>query len=166
MQRANHWFVAVEQSGELRVSGWNPRGRSRGGAKHLCGQTCLYKLVDEFIAHTVSARGASGETPVRTTGASSSGVKARNKSATKPVSPVVVAMPEIQPAYVDEYESSARLIPSPKQAGNPNAPAALQDAVAVAARDWRAEAWKREREREQNQGEHRARPLSRRRTFA
>jgi len=32
------------------VSGWNSRNRLRPGSKHLCGQTCLHKLVDEFMA--------------------------------------------------------------------------------------------------------------------
>jgi hypothetical protein len=73
---------------------------------------------------------------------------------------------EPQPAYIDEYESSARLIPTPERPGNLNVPVAAQDAAVFAVRNRRAEAWKREREREQNQSEHRSKPLSRRRTFA
>ncbi|MDE3200220.1 MAG: hypothetical protein KGN79_04800 [Acidobacteriota bacterium] len=172
MQGANHWFVAVEQRGELCVSGWNARGRSRAGAKHLCGQTCLYKLVDEFIVNTASARGVSTENPARP-------AVARNFSAKPASKPVVKTMPVAvntvaeshsvnapQPTYIDEYESSARLIPTPEVPGNPDTPASSQDAAASAARNWRAEAWKREREREQNQNEHRSKPMSRRRTFA
>ena len=55
-KQTNHWFVAYEQSGELRVSGWNSRNRLRPGAKHLCGQTCLHKLVDDFMARTIAVR--------------------------------------------------------------------------------------------------------------
>jgi hypothetical protein len=56
-KQTNHWFVAHEQGGELRVSGWNSRNRLRPGSKHLCGQTCLHKLVDEFMAKAIAVRG-------------------------------------------------------------------------------------------------------------
>ena len=55
-KQTNHWFVAYDQSGELRVSGWNSRNRLRPGSKHLCGQTCLHKLVDEFMARALAVR--------------------------------------------------------------------------------------------------------------
>src|SRR5579863_4638094 len=55
-RQTNHWFVACAHAGELRISGWSAGGRMKAGAKHLCGQTCLHKLLDEFIAGTVSNR--------------------------------------------------------------------------------------------------------------
>jgi len=55
-KQTNHWFVAYDQGGELRVSGWNTRNRLRPGSKHLCGQTCLHKLVDDFMAKALTAR--------------------------------------------------------------------------------------------------------------
>ncbi len=55
-RQTNHWFVAYEQGGELRVSGWSSRHRLRPGSKHLCGQTCLHKLVDEFMAKSIAVR--------------------------------------------------------------------------------------------------------------
>jgi hypothetical protein len=55
-KQTNHWFVAHENGGEMRVSGWNSRNRMRLGSKHLCGQTCLHKLVDDFMARDVAAR--------------------------------------------------------------------------------------------------------------
>ncbi len=55
-RQTNHWFVAYEQGGELRVSGWTSRHRLRPGSKHLCGQTCLHKLVDEFMAKSIAVR--------------------------------------------------------------------------------------------------------------
>ncbi len=58
-KQTNHWYVACEQGGELRVGGWNSRMRQRPGAKHLCGQTCLHKLVDEFMARASAERGTS-----------------------------------------------------------------------------------------------------------
>ena len=55
-RQTNHWFVAYEQGGELRVSGWTSRHRLRPDSKHLCGQTCLHKLVDEFMAKCIAVR--------------------------------------------------------------------------------------------------------------
>jgi hypothetical protein len=54
--QTNHWFVAYDQVEELRVSGWNTRNRLRPGYKHLCGQTCVHKLVDEFMARSFTTR--------------------------------------------------------------------------------------------------------------
>src|ERR1700691_2312672 len=59
-KQTNHWFVASEQGGELRLSGWNSRNRLRPGMKHLCGQTCLHKLVDEFMARAIAVRAPAG----------------------------------------------------------------------------------------------------------
>ncbi len=56
-RQTNHWFIAHEQGDELRISGWSSRNRLRPGFKHLCGQTCLHKLLDEFVARTLDARG-------------------------------------------------------------------------------------------------------------
>src|SRR6266567_5085845 len=55
-RQTNHWFVAYTHGSELRVTGWNANGRIRAGCKHLCGQTCLHKLLDEFIAGTMASR--------------------------------------------------------------------------------------------------------------
>jgi hypothetical protein len=53
-KQANHWFVAYEHAGELRVSGWKSRHCKRAGSRHLCGQACLHKLVDEFMAQSIA----------------------------------------------------------------------------------------------------------------
>ncbi len=55
-KQTNHWFVAYEQAGELRVSGWSSRNRLRPGTKHLCGQTCLHKLVDDYMARAIGQK--------------------------------------------------------------------------------------------------------------
>ncbi|MGP8251865.1 MAG: hypothetical protein ACLQHF_07505, partial [Terracidiphilus sp.] len=55
-RQTNHWFVSYELGGELRMSGWSSRHRLRPGSKHLCGQTCLHKLVDEFMAKSIAVR--------------------------------------------------------------------------------------------------------------
>ena len=151
-KQTNHWFVAYEQGAELRVSGWNAHNRLRPGTKHLCGQTCLHKLMDDFMARTIAVR------------------------------PQLAAMDEIDDempaaptdtrltasAEPDEFESSARLLtsvapvaPSPLPRAQaelvtmPARPQAqeltlpLDEASRYASRHWRAEAWERERERAQ-----------------
>lgn len=52
----NHWFVAYNQAGELRLRGWNPRNRLHPGSKHLCGETCVHTLVDDYMAKALAAR--------------------------------------------------------------------------------------------------------------
>jgi hypothetical protein len=147
-KHTNHWFVVYEQGGELRVSGWSSRNRFRPGTKHLCGQICLHKLVDDFMARAIDQKGAAPaevETSAARTDASLTS----------------------RAAYDDvEFESSARLItPSPATLPIPaHKPAAELVAMAgkqgsdtviplpneprYASRNWRAEAWERERERE------------------
>ena len=145
-KQTNHWFVACEQAGELRVSGWNSRNRLRAGSKHLCGQTCLHKLLDEFLARTVEGRPA-------------------------PDAAVAIEQPEVEASVtpkrtVIEEESSARVI-TPPAVPERIAPAALlamparvaeaprpivmprrEESATDAARRRRAEAWERERARE------------------
>ncbi len=97
-RQTNHWFVAYEQGGELRVSGWNSRQRLRPGSKHLCGQTCLHKLVDEFMAKSISVRAR------RTAESAEAEPQPRQASDTSLIAGSAFA----------EGESSARLIAPPK----------------------------------------------------
>jgi hypothetical protein len=55
-KHANHWFEAFEHEGELRIRGLVPTKTTRPGLKHLCGQTCLHRLVDDFLAGNLSSR--------------------------------------------------------------------------------------------------------------
>ena len=180
-RQTNHWFVAYEQGGELRVSGWTSRHRLKAEAKHLCGQTCLHKLIDEYIAksHAVRAQRSSdaAESELDTTAATDTSL--------------------LNPAAV-EVESSARLVPAAKPAARPGPalatkpgpiaarPAVPQPEIAAvpapaisndlpplppdtlryASRRWHAEAWERERERELRAGENRSDTAGRRRTSA
>jgi hypothetical protein len=151
-KQTNHWFVAYEYGAELRVSGWSSRNRLRPGSKHLCGQTCLHKLVDDFMARALSAR------------------------VQQPLAEEAEA--EMQAISTDtsltadrtdrEFESSARLIPTslPAPPAKPpmrfpvevvaasarhatgELPAPADEPPRFASRNWRAEAWERERERE------------------
>jgi hypothetical protein len=156
-KQTNHWFVAYEQSGELRVSGWNSRNRLRPGSKHLCGQTCLHKLADDFMARTIAVRAqrAAVEEAVE------------EPQDTQSVYPRMGegANPDVGQAS-GEVESSAQLLTPPApilpkpafrvQSGLVTMPGRLREDNFVpgengpprfASRRWRAQAWERERER-------------------
>lgn len=162
-KQTNHWFVAYEVNGELRISGWSSRNRLRVGSKHLCGQTCLHKLVDDFMARSIAVRVHKGEVdPVEAV-----------SDVPEASAPLPVERPSLtdtsltsSAAFVEE-ESSARLITPPDPPTRPAAriPAALvrmpdrsraddevlRDEEAeprCTTNNWRAEAWERERERE------------------
>jgi hypothetical protein len=47
---ANHWFMAVEHQGTLKISPWGVLNSVRPRMKHLCGQKCLHQFVDDFLA--------------------------------------------------------------------------------------------------------------------
>jgi len=180
-KQTNHWFVANEQGGELRVSGWNSRNRLRPGSKHLCGQTCLHKLVDDFMARALTERGPQA---------------AANNAASEVQESVVKEMAKKEAAGTDasltssaafedaEFESSARLIPAPvpvaparpplrmpiEMVAAPARPRSDEAIVLVddepprfATRNWRAAAWEREREREMRANERHSGSPARRR---
>lgn len=47
---ANHWFMAFEHKGALKISPWGVLNSTRPHMKHLCGQKCLHRFVDDFLA--------------------------------------------------------------------------------------------------------------------
>ena len=53
-RQTNHWFVAREESGELRISGWNSVYLLSPATKHLCGETCAHKLISQFLMTCVN----------------------------------------------------------------------------------------------------------------
>ena len=220
-KQTNHWFVAYDQGGELRLSGWSSRNKLRPGTKHLCGQTCLHKLVDEFMARILAQKPAphgvelpdSSEIDFekytiseRTIDRTAEHMAARATMRTQEFEDEVeipladadasltskAAFHKEAPVYVEDFESSARLIPHPATIqGETNglaSPTILpprkgvelvavstrkrveEPAVAVppeeprfSSRNWRAEAWEREREREMRQMErHTASSIRRR----
>src|SRR5208283_1631885 len=110
-RQTNHWFVAYEQGGELRVSGWQSRNRLRPGSRHLCGQTCLHKLVDEFMARTLTGR-LSQNSAIEVASEIQEEVK---EAAAKTDASLTTG------AAYKEFESSSRLIATPM----PATPAAL-----------------------------------------
>jgi len=176
-RQTNHWFVAYEQGGELRVGGWTSRHKLRPDSKHLCGQTCLHKLVDEFMAKSIAVRAQRrGEA-----------VEAEAESVVLADTSLTIAA-EARAAATEaaaEVESSARLITTPapvppKPAYRPlpeivtmpsrplpqDLPSLPADTLRYASRRWHAEAWERERERELRAIENHPDTATRRRTSA
>jgi hypothetical protein len=186
-RQTNHWFVAYEQSGELRVSGWNSRHRQRPDSKHLCGQTCLHKLVDEFTAKSLAVR------PQHVANEDEAAAKALAVADASLTSGAAYAEPgspriggsESRGPWGGEPESSARLLtppatvpakpvfrPQPELVTMPPWPHS-QNLVPLhgerprsVSRNWRAEAWERERERELSAIENRPDITERRRSSA
>jgi hypothetical protein len=156
-RQTNHWFVAYEQAGELRVSGWSSRHRFRAGSKHLCGQTCLHKLVDEFMAKSIAVRAPHP--------ADEPGPELCPETLFEQRPDVDASL--TSPSAYDEVESSARLLtpPAPIAPGLPpfsrlelaataaypqpeELPPVTTEPPRYSSRTWRTEAWERERERE------------------
>jgi hypothetical protein len=164
-RQTNHWFVAYEQAGELRVSGWTSRHRLRADSKHLCGQTCLHKLMDEFMAKSIAAR-----------------AKPANDESDGAQPAIVTDTSLTSAAAYQEVESSARLVtlpapvlrkpasrPQPEVVTMPSRPQ-IENLTLIpselprfASRSWHAEAWERERARELRATENRSDIAARRR---
>jgi hypothetical protein len=160
-KQTNHWFVAYTHAGELRVSGWSAQRRLRAGTKHLCGQTCLNKLLDEFIARSASARAqapaldAEADEPIVATDSSLTfrTVGAHPASAAKPLPGAVLpsGAPPVASAAVIAIARS-HVVDS---AHAPGSAPPVDNTPNYASRHWRAEAWERERERCSSVGAHR-----------
>ena len=147
-KQTNHWFVACDLGGELRVSGWKSRNRLRPGTKHLCGQTCLHKLVDEFMARDLAARvqpGAADESEVelqaKATDASLTSTAAYVEPSAQLVKQQVAVVLERSAVRPGLVAVQGRAAPEERQ------PPA-EESPSFTSRNWRAEAWERERERE------------------
>jgi hypothetical protein len=179
-RQTNNWFVAYNHAGELRISSWNSSARQRPGTKHLCGQTCLHKLVDEFMARTLAARAPSaaqdeaepeGALPsarlerIEMKSAAGYAATASGRKETATDTSLTSSA-----AYDDEFESSARLIPTPMPPLPVRPPVELAAVATVrgkeiallpaepprfASRNRRSEAWERERKREDGDTGHR-----------
>ena len=52
-RQTNHWFAAYEESGELRIGGWNSLHRLSPDTQHLCGEACAHKLISQFLMRLV-----------------------------------------------------------------------------------------------------------------
>lgn len=138
MLNSNHWFVANDRGTELRISAWSARNRIKAGVRHLCGHKCLHKLVDDFMAKTLSVRPpASAEASALIETAVDRPAPSNATTLTWGAPHRIQALPVVG-SHVEDFESSAQLIKPTEQlaraASNPTT--------------HRAEAWKRERERQ------------------
>lgn len=161
-KQTNHWFVAQHQGGELRVSGWDSRNRLRPGSKHLCGQTCLHKLVDDFMAKALAVRSqpdAADSEPMESlpeTDASltSHAAYAEFESSARLITPAAQIGVRPEPA-----RPRVELVAAPPRLQAPDtAEAPLDEPPRYGTRNWRAEAWDRERERERGMRTDKRRP--------
>jgi hypothetical protein len=149
-QQTNHWFVAYEHGAELRIAGWSSQARLRTSAKHLCGQTCLHKLVEDYMARTLATRSAlpiaERDEEMELPAATHVATDASLTSAIAHPPPARIAAP-VQATCIDGYDSTTHVL-------KPNALTPNQDSEipvphpSFKSRIWRAEAWKREQERE------------------
>lgn len=93
----NHWYVALERDGELRLGTWAALGKRRARARHLCGQKCLHKLVDDFfVTRAMGVRPAIEE-------------ELHSAMDTEDAAPKTALQFD---SDFGEFESSARLIPT------------------------------------------------------
>lgn len=166
-RQTNHWFVAYEQAGELRVSGWNSRNRLRTNSKHLCGQACLHKLADEFMERTIARRIHAPQEEIEpemqqptdtslTSGSDFPEMESSARLIPTPQSPTAKPVPRPAAALVamPERVTPERMAPELVRAESP-APA-TEEPQRYASRNWRAEAWERERERNLHTTDHRS----------
>lgn len=176
-KQTNHWFVVCEQAGELRIAGWSSRNRLRGGSKHLCGQTCLHKLVDEFMARTIAGRAPA---PMSEQPAASASLAHDDASLTSPaaytdpdrsapLAPAIAPQRPLPSAPALVAARPATVVPMSARLAESPAPAAvsfpMEDTPVYASRRWRAEAWERERNREMRAVERHPDILRRRKGF-
>ncbi len=153
-KQTNHWFVASEQGGELRVSGWNSRNRLRAGSKHLCGQTCMHKLVDEFTARTIAARISPAADPDAVSADADASLTSPAAYSEVESSARIIAPAERPPVLTRSLAPAASSVVAmqPRLVAEAPLPAAdsipPEESAGYSSRRWRAEAWERERNRE------------------
>jgi hypothetical protein len=167
-KQTNHWFVAYNQGGELRVSGFSANIRLRPRMKHLCGHTCLHKLVDEYITSAQAVRPQVGvaeeaqvAAPAAATDTSLTSNAAYGKAESSALLPETLAL--IQPKRLPlRAQPELVTMPGKQQAEEPLL--ASGEPPSFASRNWRADAWERERERQMRAVERQPDRTARRRS--
>ena len=169
-KQTNHWFVAYEQGGELRLSGWSSRNRLRPGTKHLCGQTCLHKLVDDFMARAIAVRPQSAAADASDAQEQAVGTDASSLTSDSAYveveSSARLITPTAPPVPKSPFRNQAELVAIPGRLHAEELLPPLVEPQRFATHNRRAEAWEREREREQRASEHRPDIATRRRSTA
>lgn len=153
-QQTNHWFVVYEHGAELRISGWSSHARNSAKSKHLCGQTCLHKLVDDFMARTLAAPAniASDASEIVAEKMLAPGV-CTDTSLTSSTAHPLPARPTLpMPVSYNDSDDSSTRVQSTLCISSLAASASgheIAETPSFNSRAWRAEAWKREQKREQ-----------------
>jgi hypothetical protein len=165
-KQTNHWFVVHEQGDELRLTGWNSRSRLRAASKHLCGQVCLHKLADIFMARVIAEKAtphkesATDEsllarpTPDRIL--NDGGADLEFESSARLITPpstllsITAQSAQTELKAYSEPRPHPELVPAPARFKNEELLPSLDEPPRNASRQSRAEAWERERERERN----------------
>ena len=123
------------------MSGWNSRNRLRPGSKHLCGQTCLHKLVDDFMARALAVRPQPGaeeqaevEVPAVATDANltSNAAYVEAESSARLLMPPTPELPKRPPSKV---QAELVAMPGRVQAEEPSL--APDEPPCYASRNWR-----------------------------
>jgi len=162
-RQTNHWYVAYEQAGELRIGDWTSRHRLHADSKHLCGQKCLHRLVDDFIARTVASRtkiAMEGDGTQSAAGADDCSLTTGQdfESSARLVLPLQQSAPPS--AFHHQFEAVA----FSEEQRPKEAPSESPEPTLRSSRSWYAEAWQRERERELRAADHHPEIASRRRS--
>jgi hypothetical protein len=152
-RQTNHWFVAYEQGEELRLCGWSSRQRKRPGSMHLCGQKCLHKLVDDFMARAIAVRTPASEMEAGAAQAAPTDTSLTNNPSRTETAPAVHLVAPVLPPAVPALRAQPELAPLPPRSESPDFLLPLDDPPRYASRNWRTQAWEREREREMRAGE-------------
>jgi hypothetical protein len=135
MLSANHWFIARVHGSELRISLWSGQARLGPSVRHLCGHKCLHKLLDDFL----TSRTQTSPPVIRPDATQQAPSKTADSSLTSAAAFPAPRFPVIGSCAMDP-ESSARLLPPAQPFAERTPPLRL-----------RAEAWKREMERERQE---------------
>jgi len=151
-KQTNHWFVAYDQGGELRVSGFSANIRLRPAMKHLCGQTCLHKLVDEYITLARANRPqpgvaeeaqATAQAAATDTSLTSNAAYGKGEPSAQLPEPLALIQPKRPP-----LRAQPELVTMPGRPPVEEPLLAPGEPPPFASRNWRADAWERERERQ------------------
>ena len=143
------------------------------GSKHLCGQACLHKLADDFMARVIAGKASARRQPEMEENISL-------EMATMDTS-VIASRPYHQaemPGRLSGPLQAQPVLPMPAPRSQPDympqpalvtmpaaiaTPLPVDEAPRYATRHWRADAWEREREREARAAERRPENPPRRR---
>jgi len=62
LETTSRWFVADEIKGEIRLRGWESQQKARRNARHLCGQKCVQRMMDNFTAGILAVQAGKAAT--------------------------------------------------------------------------------------------------------